>query len=49
MLALQSLWQAGGQRKTIEPPRWLGLALMSIGSVLTLKSISMKGSGGSDR
>ena len=47
--ALQSLWQAGGQRKTIEPPRWLGLALMSVGSVLTLKSMSMKGSGSGER
>jgi len=43
--ALQSLWQAGAQRKTIQPPRWIGLALMSVGSVLTLKSLSMKSSG----
>ena len=35
----------GGQpaRRTIEPPAWLGLALMSVGSVITLKSLSMKG------
>jgi hypothetical protein len=26
----------------VTPPRWLGLALMSVGSVLTLKSLSMK-------
>ncbi len=38
----QSLWgnnQPG--RKVVEPPKWLGLALMSVGSVLTLKSLSM--------
>jgi len=29
-------------RKVVKPPRWLGLALMSVGSVLTLKSLSMK-------
>jgi hypothetical protein len=26
-------------RKVVEPPRWLGLALMSVGSVLTLRSM----------
>jgi hypothetical protein len=26
----------------VTPPRWLGLALMSVGSVMTLKSLSMK-------
>ena len=29
--------------RTIQPPAWLGLALMSVGSVITLKSLSMKG------
>lgn len=37
-----SLWGANAPgRKVVEPPRWLGLALMSVGSVLTLKSLSM--------
>ena len=30
-------------RRTVQPPAWLGLALMSIGSVISLKSLSMKG------
>jgi hypothetical protein len=30
-------------RKVVEPPRWLGLALMSVGAVITVKSLSMKG------
>lgn len=29
----------GWSRKVVEPPRWLGLALMSVGSVLTLRSM----------
>ena len=29
-------------RKTIEPPRWLGWALISIGAVLVLNSLAMK-------
>ena len=29
--------------RTIQPPAWIGLALMSAGSVMTLKSLSMKG------
>lgn len=29
--------------RTIQPPAWLGLALMSVGSVISLKSLSMKG------
>lgn len=29
-------------RKVVQPPRWLGLALMSVGSVFALKSLSMK-------
>ena len=28
--------------RVVQPPRWLGLALMSFGSVLTLKSLSMR-------
>jgi len=38
----QALWQNSLSRKVVQPPRWLGLALMSVGSVLTLKSISMR-------
>ena len=37
-------WPDAAARKVVEPPNWLGLALMSVGSVLTLKSLSM-GSG----
>ncbi len=37
-----TLWQNTLSRKVVKPPRWLGLALMSVGSVLTLKSLSMK-------
>ncbi|NBV44961.1 MAG: hypothetical protein EBR86_04810 [Planctomycetia bacterium] len=40
-----NLWQATPVRKVVSPPRWLGLALMSVGSVLTLRSLSMKGTG----
>jgi hypothetical protein len=36
-------WQAPALRKVVEPPRWLGLALMSVGAVLTVKSLSMRG------
>lgn len=36
-------WQAPPLRKVVEPPRWLGLAMMSVGAVLTVKSLSMKG------
>jgi hypothetical protein len=36
-------WQAPPLRKVVEPPRWLGLALMSVGAVLTIKSLSTKG------
>lgn len=39
----QSLWQQMPVRKVITPPRWIGLALMSVGAVLTVKSLSMKG------
>jgi hypothetical protein len=41
----QTLWQNMPSRKVVKPPRWLGLALMSVGSVLTLKSLSMKNAG----
>jgi len=27
----------------VEPPRWLGLALMSVGAVLTAKGLSVRG------
>lgn len=40
-----ALWQAGPMRKVVEPPRWLGLALMSVGAVVTVKSLSMKSVG----
>jgi hypothetical protein len=36
-------WQAPTLRKVVQPPRWLGLALMSMGAVLTVKSLSTKG------
>lgn len=35
-------WQAPPLRKVIEPPRWLGLAMMSLGAVLTVKAMSLK-------
>jgi hypothetical protein len=37
-----SSWQTAPLRKVVEPPRWLGLALMSVGAVFTVKSLSMK-------
>jgi hypothetical protein len=39
----QAVWQNMPIRKVVEPPRWLGLALMSAGAVLSVKSLSMKG------
>lgn len=39
----QVMWQNGPARKVVEPPRWLGLALMSVGAVLTVKSLAMRG------
>lgn len=42
--AQQAMWQNVPMRKVIVPPRWLGLALMSVGAVLTVKSMAMKGS-----
>jgi hypothetical protein len=41
--AASGLWQAAPAGRTIQPPRWLGLALMSAGAVLTIKSLSMRG------
>lgn len=32
-------WPGTAGRKVVEPPRWLGLALMSVGSILTLRSM----------
>jgi hypothetical protein len=43
-VARQAIWQNVPIRKVVEPPRWLGLALMSTGAVLTVKGLSMKGS-----
>jgi hypothetical protein len=39
--ARQAYWQNAPLRKVVQPPRWLGLALMSTGAVLTFKSVSM--------
>lgn len=39
-------WGQAASRKIVQPPRWLGLALMSVGSVLSLKSLSMARSSG---
>jgi hypothetical protein len=35
-------WQAAPMRKVVEPPRWLGLAMMSLGAVLTVKAMSLR-------
>ena len=35
-------WQVPALRKVVEPPRWLGLALMSVGAVLMVKSLSAR-------
>ena len=37
--SVESSATPGWSRKVVEPPRWLGLALMSVGSVLTLRSM----------
>ena len=37
-----SAWEMPPLRKVVEPPRWLGLALMSVGAVLTVKGLSAK-------
>lgn len=39
-------WQGMPLRKVVEPPRWLGLALMSVGAVLTAKALSARGGHG---
>jgi hypothetical protein len=44
--AQQVMWETVPVRKVIVPPRWLGLALMSVGAVLTVKSMAMKGAAG---
>lgn len=33
-------------RRTVQPPRWLGLSLISLGAVLLLHSLAMKKPGG---
>ena len=35
-----------GPRKVLQPPEWLGWCLMSVGAVLILHSLAMKGPGG---
>lgn len=35
-------WQASPLRKVVEPPRWIGLAMMSLGAVLTVKAMSLR-------
>jgi hypothetical protein len=40
--AAPGLWPGSQPGRIIQPPRWLGLALMSAGAVLTVKSLSMK-------
>lgn len=39
----QAAWQAAAGHRVIEPPRWLGLALMSVGAVMAVKSLSLRG------
>jgi hypothetical protein len=39
----QAMWENVPVRKVVEPPRWLGLALMSVGAVLTVKSLAWRG------
>lgn len=38
----QVAWQNVPIRKVVQPPRWIGLALMSVGAVLTVKSLAMR-------
>lgn len=38
----QAVWPGATPGRTVHPPRWLGLALMSAGAVLTIKSMSMR-------
>ncbi|MFM7107212.1 MAG: hypothetical protein ACKOZU_01165 [Planctomycetaceae bacterium] len=42
-LPAQAAWQAAPLRTVIQPPRWLGLALMSVGAVVAVKSLSLRG------
>ena len=35
-----------GPQKVLHPPEWLGWCLMSVGAVLILHSLAMKGPGG---
>lgn len=43
-VASQVPWQNGPPiRKVIAPPRWLGLALMSVGAVLAVKGLTRRG------
>jgi hypothetical protein len=42
---LLSLWQAANApipKTTLQPPAWLGWAMMSVGTVLVLHSLAMK-------
>ena len=45
---LSQLFPAAGPpiRKVVRPPEWIGWALISVGAVLILHSLSMKGPGG---
>lgn len=43
--ATVAAWPGAPVRKVVVPPRWLGLALMSVGAVLTAKSLSMRSAG----
>ena len=43
-----AVWQNAPGRKVVQPPRWLGLALMSVGSIFALKSLSMRKPSGFD-
>ncbi len=46
LLGGKPLLAAGGSmHKVVKPPEWAGWALMSIGSVLVLHSLAMKGPG----
>jgi uncharacterized membrane protein len=48
---VMAVWGMTGQptpeaRRQVEPPRWLGFSLISIGAVLVLQSFAMKKPGG---
>ena len=38
--------QGTGAKKRLEPPKWIGWAMISVGSVLILHSLAMKKPGG---